>query len=318
MNPYKGISTAWTMSVLFVSSMISSVSCSGSNIDYSAQSSWKGTCQTGRNQSPIDIKSSQAEVTSYQPFEFAPSAFDKLTTTSLENDGHSVIVSNEKFEKIMISGGGLQGVYRLQEPHFHWGKNNDEGSEHLVNGKAYPLEMHAVTIKDKFVDISAALASKESDALAVLGVLFEVSDDNSPLYFLAKAASGIRGINETVTAPADVTFRQLLPKDLTQFYRYEGSLTTPDCNEQVVWTVFNRALPVSKQLLEELRKMEYEMGGKTLMNFRMTQPLNGRKLRISFNSAELAEEGRNDGVATRTLATTYALITLALAIQAWI
>ena len=91
------------------------------------------------------------------------------------NNGHSVTVANDKFKKIKISGGGLQGEYRLLGPHFHWGKNDDEGSEHLVNGKAYPLEMHAVTIKDEYADIDAALASNKPDALAVLGVFFKVS-----------------------------------------------------------------------------------------------------------------------------------------------
>ena len=47
--------------MVLVSSMISSGSCSGSKIDYGAQSSWKGACQTGRKQSPIDIKCGQAK-----------------------------------------------------------------------------------------------------------------------------------------------------------------------------------------------------------------------------------------------------------------
>ena len=39
---------------------------------------------------------------------------------------------------------------------------------------------------------------------------------------------------------------QLLPADKSKFYRYSGSLTTPDCNEVVTWTVFSDAVEVSQ------------------------------------------------------------------------
>jgi carbonic anhydrase len=37
-----------------------------------------------------------------------------------------------------------------------------------------------------------------------------------------------------------------LPRDRAGFYRYNGSLTTPNCNEGIIWTVFTNTLPISK------------------------------------------------------------------------
>ena len=44
---------------------------------------------------------------------------------------------------VKIRGGGLEGRYSLKHFHFHWGSQDDEGSEHMVDGKAYPLEVSA-------------------------------------------------------------------------------------------------------------------------------------------------------------------------------
>lgn len=34
--------------------------------------------------------------------------------------------------------------------------------------------------------------------------------------------------------------------NMTKYYRYNGSLTTPDCAEAVVWTLFENRIPLSK------------------------------------------------------------------------
>lgn len=40
-----------------------------------------------------------------------------------------------------VSNGGLPAVYSTVQFHFHWGHENDHGSEHLIDGRASPLEV---------------------------------------------------------------------------------------------------------------------------------------------------------------------------------
>ncbi|CAD5231325.1 unnamed protein product [Bursaphelenchus okinawaensis] len=73
-------------------------------------------------------------------------------------------------------------------------------------------------------------------------------------------------------------------KDLTvlpdNFYRYQGSLTTPGCGEQVIWTVFAEPLPITQKQLTMFRKLTSGSGNTfDLGNFRNTQPLNGRRIK---------------------------------------
>lgn len=42
-----------------------------------------------------------------------------------------------------------------------------------------------------------------------------------------------------------VNLTQLLPDNAAQYVQYSGSLTTPPCTENVLWTIFTNDEPIS-------------------------------------------------------------------------
>ena len=56
--------------------------------------------------------------------------------------------------------------------------------------------------------------------------------------------------SNTVIPP--LTLSTLLPVDRSDFFRYEGSLTTPPCSEAVIWTVLNRTVGISVEQVTNL------------------------------------------------------------------
>lgn len=50
-------------------------------------------------------------------------------------------------KKPSISGGPLNGRYEFAQLHFHWGENDDIGSEDEIDGKQYVMELHIVFFK---------------------------------------------------------------------------------------------------------------------------------------------------------------------------
>ena len=77
----------------------------------------------------------------------------------------------------MMSGGPLTKPYQLLQLHFHWGGADDRGSEHTIDNKRFPLEMHLVHLA---ADIKWGVGSATSpknveDGLAVAAFLWEVS-----------------------------------------------------------------------------------------------------------------------------------------------
>lgn len=243
-------------------------------------------CGNGR-QSPIDIPWS-LEYQSYVPFTMYGYNNTALSGLTVKNNGHTaqVDIPSAEWGRTYVVGGGLDGKYIAIQFHFHWGRNDGEGSEHTFRGQKYPLELHIVHYKDSYGSLTNAL--NKSDGLAVLGFFFTTVDaeDNEALAPLIDAIDQLnyKGENRSV----NINFDSVLPDATTEFYRYNGSLTTPLCNEVVIWTVFENINTISSAQLAKFRQLyeteESEPMEKIAWNYRPTQSLNGRTVYKNFNS----------------------------------
>ncbi|XP_061077225.1 carbonic anhydrase 12 [Conger conger] len=199
-------------------------------------------CQ-GTFQSPIDLNS---ELFRYDPHlmpievqNYNLSSYEQLT---LDNNGHSVQLSLPP--RMQLSG--LPQRYSAAQLHLHWGSPGmPAGSEHTVNSKQFTAELHVVHFNsDRYPNVSAAV--DKSDGLAVLGVLIEVGDYNPSFGQFLKYLDGVKYKDQTIQVPA-FDIRGLLPARMDEYYRYDGSLTTPPCYPSVLWTVFRNPITISEE-----------------------------------------------------------------------
>uniref|UniRef100_A0A8C9EXS7 Alpha-carbonic anhydrase domain-containing protein n=1 Tax=Pavo cristatus TaxID=9049 RepID=A0A8C9EXS7_PAVCR len=168
--------------------------------------------------------------------------------------------------------------YRALQLHFHWGSPSTNGSEHTVDGQQLPMELHIVHINIKYRTLGEAKG--HPSGLAVLGCFFQVGC-KSPNSNYNTIIGGLRNISHAGQA-VDLasTFRlgTLLPHvaQLSRYYRYQGSLTTPDCSEAVIWTLFEEPLQAF------VSTVHFPASGaaplKMTNNFRPPQPLHSRKV----------------------------------------
>ncbi|XP_029289759.1 uncharacterized protein ca12 isoform X2 [Cottoperca gobio] len=181
----------------------------------------------------------------------------------------------------------LHHRYTAAQLHFHWGSSSRQaGSEHTVNSKQYAAEMHVVHFNsDKYPNMSMAV--DKSDGLAVLGVLVEVGEFNPAFEQFLKFINGIKYRDQRVQVPG-FNIRALLPARLDEYYRYDGSLTTPPCYPSVLWTVFRNHVTISRKQFLALATSLYSSHAQDSApvplngNYRKPQLADSRIVLVSF------------------------------------
>jgi len=227
----------------------------------------------GKRQSPIDIKTADAVAKGKDQYDAANRAYTAFTNAgaalsrpcSLNNvtdsGTHSITYS---FTNEIASGD-------LKCPQFHYHFK----SEHAMNGKLFDGEFHIVCYQNKFADIGKALEDGSGDVLRVFGFMVEhdaKAADNAHIAEFINHKKANAATSVTLPVPSDVK--------QSKYWTYEGSLTTPTCNEVVQWTVFEKSVKISTAQLNEINTWAK---GNLIGNNRVTMPLNKREVRMFHN-----------------------------------
>ncbi|XP_072536313.1 carbonic anhydrase 14 isoform X2 [Salminus brasiliensis] len=241
----------------------------------------------GFSQSPIDVDTSRTlhdpSLAPVQPLGYGQYGHEPFT---LSNNGHTVEMPLPSWMGVA----GLPWQYSAVQLHLHWGNGIGvaTGSEHTIDGQGASAELHVVHYNSElFANMSQA--KTQGNGLAVLGVLIEAGSETNHAYAqIFNYLGRIRYAGQRVAIPAfDV--QTLLPRDLSRYFRYNGSLTTPPCYQSVLWTVFAEKVKISHYQLLKLETVLYSSRSTAPTepipmqdNYRATQPLNHRPVLSSF------------------------------------
>jgi len=209
--------------------------------EWAALSEENRLCAAGQEQSPIALQRRKA---SHLADRDVAIRFGK-TAGKLHNNGHTIQmdVSDGTHNVVAFKGGDFQ----LAQFHFH------TPSEHHLDGKAFPMEMH--------------LVSKDSSGkITVVGVLIKAGKQNAALAPLFAALPGSEGASRDV----EIDLAAVMPSNHKALL-YTGSLTTPPCSDRVNWVVMEEPIQMSHQQIAAFQKLFHD-------NHRRIQPTNKRKV----------------------------------------
>ncbi|XP_058034266.1 carbonic anhydrase-related protein isoform X2 [Ahaetulla prasina] len=134
----------------------------------------------GEYQSPINLNSREAK---YDPLllevRLSPN-YVVCRDCEMLNDGHSIQILLKT--KSMLVGGPLPRghEFELHNVRFHWGRENQRGSEHTVNFKAFPMELHLIHWNTTmYHSIDEAVGKK--NGIAIIALFVQIGKEHSGL-----------------------------------------------------------------------------------------------------------------------------------------
>eukprot|EP00929_Paragymnodinium_shiwhaense_P007888 TRINITY_DN11180_c0_g1_i1.p1 TRINITY_DN11180_c0_g1~~TRINITY_DN11180_c0_g1_i1.p1 ORF type:complete len:1294 (+),score=165.93 TRINITY_DN11180_c0_g1_i1:88-3882(+) len=173
--------------------------------------------------------------------------YEEVTGAATHNTGHGLQINAPEGSFGIFAYDGH--IYKALQLHTH------VPSEHTIDGQLHACELHIVHQKD---------GSTGTDNLLVIGIMFR--KDTTPSSFLQNMGlhQGNGARVQNTGAPEDESGEEKYPFPGTldlgvefdaqlagDYYRYDGSLTTPPCSQTVKWFVTTVALTISRAQLDK-------------------------------------------------------------------
>jgi carbonic anhydrase len=176
-------------------------------------------CESGQRQSPIDLADAMPESLPDPELAYA------TAPVTVTDSGHTMTVAVPEGSTMTLAG----TAYALIQFHYH------SPAEHPVDGHRAAVEWHFVhRSADGAVAVVAVPVEEGAAAPAWDAVLQAIRDAPPPREPMPLASVDLSG---------------LLPASLGS-YRYDGSLTTPPCTEDVRWTILADPLTMTAEQIE--------------------------------------------------------------------
>ena len=208
-------------------------------------------CGQGRSQSPIDLGASASQGKVNMELDYKTTslniAHNELVDDIIDN-GHTIQITAQQGSTLKLGG----KVFQLKQFHFH------TPSEHTLDGKHLPMEMHMVHQSD-------------DGQLAVVGVLIEEGKANNNIAKIIPYLPNAPGESKHL-ADVNIELNLQIPAN-REAYHYIGSLTTPPCSENVEWLVLKEKLKFSAEQINAFSSRMHN-------NNRPVQPLHDRKILV--------------------------------------
>merc|ERR1719506_1852717 len=257
---------------------------------------WGGLCSTGREQSPIDVVTSEVAdscgssdasptmQSSYLTMEThytAALSYVKHTGYALQlfetsPDTHGL---NELDEVQVMAEGQPKGhamingaKYNFYQVHWH------TPSENTIDGHSFPLEAHFV----HQLDDPALVGTYHR--LAVIGLLYELGECNTFLDYFWDTFPEKKG--KAAYEGMALDFNEKLAAELGGgYYHWYGSLTTPPCTEGVNWNLVKKTQTVCQRQIDVMKAALAETQYGIDFNNRVVQPMYNRVVTVSGGKA---------------------------------
>ena len=206
-------------------------------------------------QSPIDLRHT---VSTKYPHTLRISWTEDVQGTIVRDDhGVKIVYGSDARQVLELDG----KKYHLAEMHFH------HPSDHWVDGMQQLIEVHIVSqnVHDGtraalgvFIDVEQVSVEGRADEITRVLDHMERCEPGGSLAFITNPLA-------------------YLPGDVEHYYRYEGSLTTPDYAEDISWAVFRDAARFPRRQVDRMIRLFGDPP-------RLPQPLNRRFVLANFPS----------------------------------